>query len=98
MLTSFRRFIRTRSGTGPAETRQDRKYDRVLDARGWDCPLPVMHARRILTTMEKAQVLHVIATDPGSTVDFPALAKQSGSILLESTESDGEFHYVLRKE
>lgn len=69
-----------------------------LDARGLTCPLPVLRARRALDQMAPGKVLHVVATDPGSMVDFPALAEESGSTLLESSQFDGEFHYLLRKQ
>ena len=70
-------------------------YDSVLDARGWHCPLPILHAIKALNQLSEGQVLHVIATDPGSVIDFSAYIKQSHNALLESSETNGEFHYLI---
>jgi tRNA 2-thiouridine synthesizing protein A len=47
--------------------------------------------------MNAGQVLHVIATDPGSVKDIPVFAKQTGNILLESSEVEGKYHYFIQK-
>ena len=72
-------------------------HDQELDASGLNCPLPILRAKKILNTMAIGQVLHVIATDPGSVKDFEAFAKQTGNELTESREEGGKFHYLIRK-
>ena len=72
-------------------------FDRELDASGLNCPLPILRAKKSLADMETGQVLHIIATDPGSKKDFEAFAKQTGNVLLESSEEDGKFRYMMRK-
>ena len=72
-------------------------YDQELDARGLNCPLPILRAKKTLTKMDSGQVLRIIATDPGSVKDFESFARQTGNELLESTEQDGKFYYLLRK-
>ncbi len=71
--------------------------DQELDARGLNCPLPILRAKKALNGMQSGQTLHILATDPGSVKDFEAFAKQTGNQLLESSEKDGEYSFVLRK-
>ncbi len=72
-------------------------YDQELDARGLNCPLPILRARKALKDMPGGQVLRIMATDPGSVKDFQAFANQTGNELLSSSEEGGEFHFLLRK-
>jgi tRNA 2-thiouridine synthesizing protein A len=73
------------------------EFDQELDASGLNCPLPILRAKKTLTGMEAGQVLHVIATDPGSVKDFDAFAKQTGNELMESKEDGGKFHFLIKK-
>ena len=72
-------------------------FDQELDARGLNCPLPILRAKKTLNGMESGQVLKIMSTDPGSVKDFEAFAQQTGNELLESTEVGGEFHFLLKK-
>lgn len=72
-------------------------FDQELDARGLNCPLPILRAKKALNDLGDGQVLRIMATDPGSVKDFEAFAQQTGNTLLESTENDGEFNFLLRK-
>jgi tRNA 2-thiouridine synthesizing protein A len=72
-------------------------FDQELDARGLNCPLPILRAKKALNGLGAGQVLRIMATDPGSVKDFEAFAKQTGNELLESSESKGEFHFLMRK-
>ena len=72
-------------------------FDQELDARGLNCPLPILRAKKALNDLGDGQVLRIMATDPGSVKDFEAFAQQTGNTLLESTEDKGEFHFLLRK-
>lgn len=72
-------------------------YDQELDARGLNCPLPILRAKKALKDLQGGQVLRILATDPGSVKDFEAFANQTGNQLLDSSESSGEFHFLLRK-
>jgi tRNA 2-thiouridine synthesizing protein A len=71
--------------------------DKELDARGLNCPLPILRAKKALNEMSSGQTLKIMATDPGSVKDFQAFAKQTGNQLLESGEANGEFSFVLKK-
>jgi tRNA 2-thiouridine synthesizing protein A len=72
-------------------------FDQELDASGLNCPLPILRAKKTLNTMDAGQVLHIIATDPGSVKDFDAFAKQTGNELMESKEEGGKFHFLIKK-
>jgi tRNA 2-thiouridine synthesizing protein A len=72
-------------------------HDQEFDASGLNCPLPILRAKKMLNAMAAGQVLHVIATDPGSVKDFEAFAKQTGNELAESREDGGKFHYLIIK-
>ena len=72
-------------------------HNQELDLCGLNCPLPVLHTKKKLNTMEAGEVLRVIATDPGSVEDFKVLAKQTGNALLDSREEGGKYFYLMRK-
>ena len=72
-------------------------FDKELDARGLNCPLPILRTKKSLSDMTPGQVLKVITTDPGSTKDFQAFAKQTGNDLLSHAELDKVFTFYLRK-
>jgi len=72
-------------------------FDQELDARGLNCPLPILRAKKALNDLTGGQVLRIIATDPGSVKDFQAFTKQTGNELLESAEAEGEFTFLIKK-
>lgn len=72
-------------------------FDRELDARGLNCPLPILRTKKALNEMPSGAVLRILATDPGSVRDFQAFSRQTGHALLGSSESAGEFHFLLRR-
>lgn len=73
------------------------QIDRELDARGLNCPLPILKAKKALAEMHSGQTLRVVATDAGSTRDFKAFAKQTGNELIEQQTVGSEFIHVLRR-
>ena len=72
-------------------------FDKELDARGLNCPLPILRAKKALTDMSSGQVLKIVATDPGSVKDFQAFAKQTGNELLDQQTAGSEYVHVLRR-
>jgi tRNA 2-thiouridine synthesizing protein A len=73
-------------------------FDKEVDARGLNCPLPILRAKKALADMGSGQTLRVIATDPGSVKDFEAFARQTGNDLLQSSETaDRAFEFFLRR-
>jgi tRNA 2-thiouridine synthesizing protein A len=71
--------------------------DLEVDARGLNCPLPILRAKKGINTLSSGQVLKIVATDPGSVKDLEAFCKQTGNEMLESTQRNGEFHFNIRK-
>ena len=72
-------------------------FDHELDARGLNCPIPILRTKKFLTTMETGEIVRIMATDPGSVKDFKAFARQTDNELLSSTEAKGEFQFTLKK-
>ncbi|MDH4326124.1 MAG: sulfurtransferase TusA family protein [Betaproteobacteria bacterium] len=72
-------------------------FDKELDARGLNCPLPILRAKKALNDMQSGQVLKIVATDPGSVKDFQAFSKQTGNDLLQQAEADKEFVFFLKR-
>ena len=68
-------------------------FYKELDARGLNCPLPILRTKKSLNDMVSGQILRVVATDPGSVKDFQAFSRQTGNELLsaETVESRGLF-------
>jgi tRNA 2-thiouridine synthesizing protein A len=73
------------------------QYDKELDARGLNCPLPILRTKKALTDMTSGQVLKILATDPGSVKDFQAFSKQTGNALLSSEAADNDFVFFMQK-
>ena len=72
-------------------------FDKELDARGLNCPLPILKAKKALNEMQSGQVLKIVATDPGSVKDFQAFCKQTGNDLLSQAAAEKEFTFFLKR-
>ncbi len=72
-------------------------HDKELDARGLNCPLPILRTKKSLADMASGQILKILATDPGAVRDFQAFSKQTGNELLEHAQADGVYTVVMRK-
>jgi len=72
-------------------------FDKDLDVRGLNCPLPILRAKKALSELASGQVLRVLATDPGSVKDFQAFAKQTGNQLVSHAEVDSIFTFFVKK-
>ncbi len=73
------------------------EFHKELDARGLNCPLPILKAKKALAELESGQVLRIVATDPGSVRDFQAFAKQTGNALLSHVQQGTEFTFLMRR-
>ncbi|MBT6470730.1 MAG: sulfurtransferase TusA family protein [Candidatus Marinimicrobia bacterium] len=71
--------------------------DQVLDARGLNCPLPILKTKKAINKMESGQVLEVLSTDAGSVKDLEAFCNQTGNKLLETVEDDGKYTFTIEK-
>ncbi|MDP2878972.1 MAG: sulfurtransferase TusA family protein [Sulfuricella sp.] len=71
--------------------------DKELDARGLNCPLPILRTKKALAEIGAGQILKITATDSGAVKDMQAFAKQTGNELISSAEAGGEFFFLMRK-
>lgn len=69
----------------------------TLDARGLNCPLPILRTKKTLSGLESGQTLKVIATDPGALKDMASFCAQTGNELLASQQNGSEFEFLIRK-
>lgn len=69
----------------------------TLDTKGMNCPLPILKTKKAIKGLSAGETLEVLSTDPGSVKDFEAFCKSTGNKLMESTEDDGIFRYVIEK-
>jgi tRNA 2-thiouridine synthesizing protein A len=68
-----------------------------VDARGLNCPLPILKAKKALAELGSGEVLRIIATDPGSVRDFQAFARQTGNELVEQVTVGSDYIHLLRR-
>ena len=73
------------------------EFQKELDARGLNCPLPILKAKKALAEMATGEVLRIVATDSGSVRDFQAFAKQTGNALISHTQNGREFVFLMRR-
>lgn len=71
--------------------------DQTLDAKGLNCPLPILRAKKALKGMEAGQVLEVLATDPGSVADFAAFCSHTGNELLSSSSEADTYRFEIKR-
>jgi tRNA 2-thiouridine synthesizing protein A len=69
---------------------------KVLDAKGLNCPLPILKAKSALKDVPIGGTLEVLATDPGSIADFEAFCRATGNELVESTRDNGVYRFVVK--
>ncbi len=70
--------------------------DHTLDAKGLNCPLPILKARKALKEVPAGGTLEILATDPGSVADFQAFCRQTGNELLESSNDDKVYRFLIK--
>jgi len=70
--------------------------DETLDAKGLNCPLPILRAKKALNAMPQGAVLEILATDPGSVADFQAFCRTTGNELIEHSFEDDIYRFLIR--
>ena len=70
---------------------------KTLDLRGLACPLPIAKTAVAIRELQPGELLEAYATDPGSVPDFGAWSKTTGNEVVEQTEEDGVFRFLIRK-
>jgi len=71
--------------------------DHTLDAKGLNCPLPILKARKALKDVAAGETLEILSTDPGSIADFQAFCRQTGHQLLESSSDDSVYRFLIKR-
>ena len=71
--------------------------DQQVDARGLNCPMPIVKTAQAVKTLASGQTVEVLATDPGSVKDFAAWSKTTGNEIIEQTADGGVFRFVMKK-
>ena len=71
--------------------------DHTLDAKGLNCPLPILKARKALKEVPAGGTLEILATDPGAVADFEAFCRQTGNELVEHAEDSGVYRFLIKK-
>ncbi|MDQ3059641.1 MAG: sulfurtransferase TusA family protein [Pseudomonadota bacterium] len=71
--------------------------DKEVDARGLNCPLPILKAKKALADMTGGQLLQVVCTDAGSIRDFQAFARQTKNELVDQQTVGSDFIHVLKR-
>jgi tRNA 2-thiouridine synthesizing protein A len=69
----------------------------TLDARGMNCPLPILRTRKALNQLASGAILEVISTDPGSVKDMASFCTQTGNRLVSSSEEDNSYIFRIEK-
>ena len=70
--------------------------DHTLDAKGLNCPLPILKARKALKEVPAGGTLEILSTDPGSVADFAAFCRQTGNELLEQSMDDSVYRFLIK--
>ncbi|HJP35097.1 MAG TPA: sulfurtransferase TusA family protein [Gammaproteobacteria bacterium] len=71
--------------------------DQTLDAKGLHCPLPILKTKKALNNVAADETLEVLSTDPGSVADFEAFCRTTGNELLEQTQNDDVYRFLIKK-
>lgn len=70
--------------------------DKTLDAKGMNCPLPILKAKKAIAEVPKGGTLEVLATDPGAVADFQAFCRSTGNTLVEHSEAAGVYRFLIK--
>ncbi|WP_338657099.1 sulfurtransferase TusA family protein (plasmid) [Sporosarcina psychrophila] len=71
--------------------------DKLLDAKGLACPMPIVKTKKAMNDMETGQILEIHATDKGAQADLAAWSRSGGHELVQSTEENGVFKFWIKK-
>jgi tRNA 2-thiouridine synthesizing protein A len=71
--------------------------DKIVDAKGASCPIPILKTKKAINEVQPGGTLEVLATDPGSVADFQAFCRSTGNTLVEQTEAEGVYRFLIKK-
>jgi tRNA 2-thiouridine synthesizing protein A len=70
----------------------------LVDAKGLNCPLPILRAKKALKDVKVGDTLEVLATDPGSVADFASFCNTTGNQLVESTQDGNVYRFLIKRQ
>ena len=73
------------------------KADKTLDAKGLDCPMPLLKAKKAIESLESGQILEILGTDEGSRIDLPGWCERVGHTFLGVKEEADCFRFYIKK-
>ncbi len=73
------------------------EFDQYLDAKGLNCPLPILKSKLLLNKMQADEILLVEATDPHSKVDFEAYCARTDHEIINSVLSEGVYRFTIKR-
>jgi tRNA 2-thiouridine synthesizing protein A len=82
---------------GKEGTNMAMEIAQTVDAKGLSCPMPIVKTAQAIKGLVTGQLLEVLATDPGSVMDFTAWSKTTGNVIVEQSADGGVYRFVLRK-
>ena len=68
-----------------------------LDAKGLNCPLPILKSKLELNKMHPGELLLVESTDPHSRIDFEAYCARTGHEILKTDVADGIYSFTIKR-
>jgi tRNA 2-thiouridine synthesizing protein A len=69
----------------------------TVDAKGLSCPMPIVKTAQAVKNVPTGELVEVLATDPGSVKDFAAWTRSTGNAIVEQTEADGVYRFVIKR-
>jgi len=73
-------------------------YQQEVDARGLNCPLPILRLKKAVNGLDAGKVVRLLATDPGSVKDVEAFCRQTGNTLVAAQQAGTEYLFLVRKD
>ena len=73
------------------------KADKTLDAKGLECPMPLLKSKKVIDTLEPGQILEILGTDEGSKIDLPGWCKRVGHTYLGVKEKGSYLKFYIKK-
>jgi tRNA 2-thiouridine synthesizing protein A len=73
------------------------KADKTLDARGLECPMPLLKSKKIIDALEPGQILEILGTDEGSKIDLPGWCERVGHTYLGVKEQGSYLIFYIKK-
>ncbi len=69
----------------------------TVDAKGLSCPMPIVKTAQAVKNVPAGELIEVLATDPGSVKDFAAWTRSTGNVIVEQTEDEGVYRFVIKR-